>query len=166
MTGGTCTKRMPASPGSQEPRSGAGPAFQPPPARPVTSLDLGPFDTAVPCARTHARSVVTEWSCKPDAVECVELVVSELVTNAIQATRRLHVTVPRAVRLRLTDLGPAILVEVADAEPVPPRLQRAYDDSEGGRGLMIVEALCTEWGAYANKRGGKVVWGMVSKVPA
>ena len=51
-------------------------------------LELGALPSAVPCARLHARQVLWEWGTKTLA-DPVELVVSELVTNALQASEGL-----------------------------------------------------------------------------
>src|SRR5690242_12541741 len=59
------------------------------PAHPHQSqLVLGALPGAVPCARLHTRLVLAEWGLKPPA-EAAELVVSELVTNAIRASEAL-----------------------------------------------------------------------------
>lgn len=134
----------------------------PPPSRPAdTRLDLGAFDTAVPCARGHARCVLAEWGVRGDAADTIELVVSELVTNALQATTGLRRTVPSSVRLRLAADSPYVVVEVADDAPAPPARQHPEAAAEHGRGLMIVEAVCTEWGSYSVTGTGKVVWAKI-----
>src|SRR5579862_5146488 len=73
-----------------EPSSGVGPALhidEPVPYLwPLCSyLELGALPTAVPCARLHARHVLWEWGLNGLAAD-TELLVSELVTNAIKAT--------------------------------------------------------------------------------
>ena len=50
-----------------------------------TSLVLGALPTAVACARLHTRNVMYEWGLATIA-DSVELVVSELVTNAVRAS--------------------------------------------------------------------------------
>jgi anti-sigma regulatory factor (Ser/Thr protein kinase) len=134
---------------------------QPPPRPSDTYLDLGAFDTAVPCARGHARNVLADWGIRGDAADTIELVVSELVTNALQATIRLELAVPSSVRLHLADASPYVLVEVADDAPAPPAQQHPEDAAEHGRGLMIVAAVCAEWGSYPVPGAGKVVWARI-----
>jgi anti-sigma regulatory factor (Ser/Thr protein kinase) len=126
-----------------------------------TRLDLGAFDTAVPCARGHACNVLAEWGIRGDAADIVELVVSELITNALQATVCLELPVPACVRLHLAADRPYVLVEVADDAPAPPALQHPEAAAEHGRGLLIVEAICAEWGTYPVAGSGKVVWAKV-----
>jgi hypothetical protein len=57
-------------------------------------LELGALPSAVPCARLHTRAVLWEWGLRPG--EQAELVVSEIITNAVQASRSLgHIATVR-----------------------------------------------------------------------
>lgn len=131
-------------------------------------LELGALPSAVPSARLHARLVVGEWGL-PELIEVVELIVSELTTNAIQASQGLMGsryngrwspgTPP--VRLWLSSDKEFALVQVWDGNRIMPDIQEPELDAEHGRGLMLVEALSAEWGAYVPTRsGGKVVWAL------
>jgi anti-sigma regulatory factor (Ser/Thr protein kinase) len=107
----------------------------------------------VPGARRHARHVLWAWGLG-QLVDPAELVVSELVTNAIRAT--LAMADPRPVRLWLAaDRGRAA-VGVWDSSPDPPRPTQATDVDESGRGLFLVETLSASWNWYLQE-GGKVV---------
>ncbi len=53
-----------------------------------SGLPLGPIPTAVPCARAHATLVLWEWG-MPDMRDAAELIISELITNAVTASRAL-----------------------------------------------------------------------------
>ena len=131
-----------------------------------SSLELGAFPTAVPCARLHARCVLMEWGLASLA-EVVELVVSELVTNAVQATAaladdretRLETRVP-PVQLRLSSDGHVcVAVQVWDGNHELPVRRDAGPEAQGGRGLLLVERLSADWGSYRPlDSGGKVVW--------
>ena len=77
-------------------------------------LELGALPTAVPCARLHARQLVWEWGLNGLAAS-TELLVSELVTNAVKATAGHDDQV--AVRLQLSGDGARVLIEVWDADP-------------------------------------------------
>jgi anti-sigma regulatory factor (Ser/Thr protein kinase) len=97
------------------------------------------------------------WSLPPDTTDTAVLLVSELLTNAC-----LHARAPRdrhiAARCVLGDRG--LRVEVSDAGdsalPVP---REAGPDDESGRGLALVAALASRWGAYPRRYGiGKTVW--------
>ena len=135
-----------------------------------SSLELGAFPTAVPCARLHARCVLMEWGLASLA-EVVELVVSELVTNAVQATavladypegQRLDTGVP-PVRLQLRSDGHiCVIVQIWDGNHQLPVRRDTGPEAEGGRGLLLVESLSAEWGSYRPAgSSGKVVWAVV-----
>ena len=117
-------------------------------------LALGALPTAVPCARLHTHHVLREWGVahlRDDA----ELCVSELVTNAVAASAD-HLS---PVGLWLLSDGKRVVILVCDGNPHPP--VRLHPDlaTEGGRGLMLVEAISTQWDWYATPRG-KVVWAL------
>ena len=133
-----------------------------------TSLVLGALPSAVACARLHARNVMHEWNL-PAVADSVELLVSELVTNAVRAS-----TGPDGrpkydakaglppVNLRLSSDRVHVLIEVGDQEPRMPTAKQAGLDDESGRGLMLVEALCERWGCDVPPGwAGKVVWAEV-----
>jgi anti-sigma regulatory factor (Ser/Thr protein kinase) len=153
----------PATP--EEPGSGAGPAFQPeeePSANrwPLRDyLELGALPGAVPCARLHARLLIREWGLAALADD-VEILVSELVTNAVHATRALGQAVP--VRLWLLADTTRILIIVWDASPQLPVRAGASTEAESGRGLLLVEALSHQWGTSAAPAGGKTVWALTA----
>jgi anti-sigma regulatory factor (Ser/Thr protein kinase) len=79
-------------------------------------LELGALPTAVPCARLHVRHLLWEWGLNGLAAN-TELLTSELVTNAVQATAGQR---QAAIRLRLSSDNARVLVEVWDADPRPP----------------------------------------------
>jgi anti-sigma regulatory factor (Ser/Thr protein kinase) len=109
-------------------------------------ITLGALSSAVPCARLHTRHVVWEWGQKSLA-EDAELVVSELATNAVAATQAIESLHP--VRLWLLSDGSKALILMGDPSPHPPRrIDPAETDTDGGRGLLLVEALSCSWGWY------------------
>jgi anti-sigma regulatory factor (Ser/Thr protein kinase) len=93
-----------------------------------------------------------------DYVENIELVTSELVTNAI-AHASAH-----AINLELIRLeGPrAVEVIVTDSSPRPPVRLDPTDDAQHGRGLHIVEALSTRWG-WIPRGSGKAVFAIFTR---
>jgi anti-sigma regulatory factor (Ser/Thr protein kinase) len=122
-------------------------------------LELGAYPEAVPCARLHAKAVLWEWGL--GRAENAELVISEIVTNAIQASRMARE--PSVVRLWLLSDRHRIVILVWDASPRPPVLV-AHDPGEfheGGWGLMLVDSLSDRWSWYSVP-DGKVVWAMCS----
>jgi len=123
-----------------------------------TFLELGPYPGAVPCARLHARVVTAEWGLQRLRAT-TELLVSELVTNAVQASRGLGGQPP--VRLWLRSDGMRVLVMVGDASPQPPARVRPAADDENGRGLLLVDSLAERWGWHP-EADGKVCWCVVA----
>lgn len=126
-----------------------------------SSLVLGALPTAVPCARLHARQVLWEWGLSESA-ETAELLLSELVTNAVQAARAtVH---EMSVNVRLSANRDRLLIEVWDGNvrpPVPRVLENDFPalDAENGRGLFLVEILSERWGWYPTRNPeGKVTW--------
>lgn len=100
-------------------------------------------------ARRLVRGKLLDWEL-PDAVESAELMVSELVTNAVKHGRTHH------IGLRLVRTG-ALLCEVSDDEPAPASLLGVTANDEFGRGLVVVSSLAREWGTSGTARG-KTVW--------
>ncbi|MEW1870314.1 SpoIIE family protein phosphatase [Streptomyces caelestis] len=99
-------------------------------------------------AREYARARLTGWDLEP-LVDTTELLVSELVTNALRYGEG-------EIRLRLL-LDRTLVCEVWDAGLVQPRRRRARDTDEGGRGLQLVGLLSAAWGSRRTPRG-KTVW--------
>lgn len=121
----------------------------------VSSLEFGALATAVPCARLHTRAVLYEWGIG-ELVDNAELIVSELVTNALKASQSLQEISPFALCLR-SDYK-HLIIEVWDHSPHEPRSALVGGDAEGGRGLVVVEALSTRWGYERTGCSTKVIW--------
>ncbi len=121
-------------------------------------LELGAFTSAVPCARLHTRLLLFEWGLAAFN-ERVELLVCELVTNAVKASQFPDRMVP--VRLWLLSDVARVLILVWDTSPQQPVLIDADEDADSGRGLLLVAALSQQWGCYVpQEMGGKVVWAL------
>ncbi|MDF6019042.1 SpoIIE family protein phosphatase [Streptomyces sp. JH34] len=99
-------------------------------------------------ARELARVQLTAWGLD-ELVDTTELLVSELVTNALRYGEG-------EIRLRLLR-DRTLVCEVWDAGLVQPRRRRARDTDEGGRGLQLVGLLSAAWGSRRTPRG-KTVW--------
>src|ERR1039457_7609061 len=95
-------------------------------------IELGALPGAVPCARLHARQLLWEWGLTRLS-ESTELLVSELVTNAMHASRAMERITP--VRLWLLTDKTRIKILVWDASPQPPARMSISGDAESGRGL-------------------------------
>ncbi|MFI7640397.1 ATP-binding protein [Nonomuraea sp. NPDC049400] len=100
-------------------------------------------------ARQAARAQLVEWGLH-QACDFAELLISELVTNAVRHARGI-------VRLSLSAADGLLRCEVEDSSPLLPRLRAAADDDESSRGLALVEVLSSGWGSVPTGRG-KVVW--------
>ncbi|UPZ27339.1 SpoIIE family protein phosphatase [Streptomyces sp. LRE541] len=85
-----------------------------------------------------------------EAAFTTELVVSELVTNAIRYGER-------PIRLRLIHDASTLIVEVSDSSHTAPHLRRAKTFDEGGRGLLLVAQLTQRWGSRHTPEG-KTIW--------
>ncbi|MFG2602594.1 SpoIIE family protein phosphatase [Streptomyces sp. NPDC048514] len=85
-----------------------------------------------------------------EAAFTTELVVSELVTNAIRYGAR-------PIRLRLIHDASTLICEVSDTSPTAPHLRRAKIFDEGGRGLLLVAQLTQRWGSRHTPEG-KTIW--------
>ena len=121
-----------------------------------TFLELGALPGAVPCARLHAHNVLAEWRLTVFS-ESTGLLISELVTNAIQISRLADPDAP--VRLWLVSDRAQVVIFVWDASPLPPLPGDVGEDAESGRGLLIVQAVSARWGwDFPPGMGGKVVW--------
>ncbi|CAM5319458.1 hypothetical protein SCANM63S_00596 [Streptomyces canarius] len=114
----------------------------------VAYWTLEPEDSAPGQARRLARRALARWDLE-DLTDSVELLVSEVVTNAVRYASR-----PVTLRLLRTDV---LRCEVGDDVPQLPRLRQARATDEGGRGLYLVNRLARRWGA-TRLSTGKVVW--------
>lgn len=133
------------------------------------TLELGALPGAVPCARLHARHVLWEWSRTWPALdelgESLELLVSELVTNAVAVSRSPDRILP--VRLWLLADRARVLLLVRDTSPRPPIALTPAQDAESGRGMMLVEAMSQRWDWYLTQESGgdgKVVWALAQSL--
>ena len=104
----------------------------------------------VSTARSWTSGVLNEWQIPRSIVEDAELIVSELVTNAI-----VHGAPPVQLRLRLG--GGRVLIEAIDAAITTPQLRHATPSDNHGRGLLIVSLLAERWGTRP-MLNGKSVW--------
>ncbi|WP_405612656.1 ATP-binding protein [Streptomyces sp. NBC_00076] len=111
----------------------------------------------MPRTRALAHAVLSSWGVSHDVLESAELVLSELVTNAL----RVRVPSDRQVGVRIarSPEDGLLRLEVSDAGPGRPEVRAPGDDETGGRGLLLVEALAHRWGVVEREAGiGKTVW--------
>lgn len=120
-------------------------------------LELGALPSAVPCARAHTRAVLATWDL-PFVTNNAEVVVTELVTNALTHGSLGHASGPIPVIQLDLLLARALIIDVWDCSPEPPVMRpgtlepggfvgtgESGEPAEGGRGLLLVSALCTTW---------------------
>ncbi|MDT0611461.1 SpoIIE family protein phosphatase [Streptomyces lancefieldiae] len=119
------------------------------PAERVADWTLPADASVVSTARLLTDRQLAAWDLD-DAVFTTELVVSELVTNAIRYGKG-------PVRLRLIHDRDRLLTEVTDASSASPHLRHARESDEGGRGLYIVTRLSSRWGVRHSRRD-KTIW--------
>jgi serine phosphatase RsbU (regulator of sigma subunit)/anti-sigma regulatory factor (Ser/Thr protein kinase) len=114
----------------------------------VAVLDVPPRDSFVSDARAWAAERLDEWGLTA-AGFVTELVVSELVTNAIRYGQA-------PIQLRLIN-DETLICEVSDSSTTAPHMRRARVSDEGGRGLLLVAQLTQRWGTR-HSRQGKTIW--------
>ncbi|EGX56858.1 hypothetical protein SZN_25794 [Streptomyces zinciresistens K42] len=114
----------------------------------VVSWEVPVEPAAVADVRARATRQVVAWGFGELAMT-TELIVSELVTNAIRYAEP-------PIRLRLLR-DARLTCEVADASSTAPRLRHARSMDEGGRGLFLVAQLAHRWGARYTSEG-KIIW--------
>ncbi|WP_240776951.1 ATP-binding protein [Nonomuraea basaltis] len=100
-------------------------------------------------ARRLTRETLTEWGFG-DQIEAAELLVSELVGNALDHAHG-------QVLLSFSAEDGLLRCEVEDEDPELPRMQTVDEDSESGRGLFLVDMLSCCWGGAPTPRG-KAIW--------
>ncbi|WP_312871255.1 ATP-binding protein [Streptomyces lonarensis] len=115
---------------------------------------LPAVETAVSEARRRTRSQLCEWRTPEDTSDNAQLIVSELVTNALRHTTS------RSVGCELRVSGTLLRVAVLGEGAGPRRGPAvATDEDEGGRGLLLVVALSLGWGVRPTDAGRRhVVW--------
>jgi anti-sigma regulatory factor (Ser/Thr protein kinase) len=109
-------------------------------------------------ARRMARVILAGWRVSPEDISTPLLLVSELVTNAVTFGKAPLAPHPSQISLTLWRLGKLLVIEVSDQSAQVPVRRDASPDSEGGRGLNLVNDLSQEWGHYIPRPGWKTVY--------
>jgi anti-sigma regulatory factor (Ser/Thr protein kinase) len=99
------------------------------------------------------REVCTRWHLTADAIDDIELLVSELVTNVVLHARS-------TARVTVEHFGDRVRVTVADGSSMPPRLRDYGPEAVTGRGVFLVDRLAQDWGVdiAEGDDDGKRVW--------
>jgi PAS domain S-box-containing protein len=123
------------------------------PAEQVTTWDIPADPSLVAPIRKQVVEQLDTWNLS-EAGFTAELVVSELVTNAIRYGAH-------PIRLRLIHDASTLICEVSDTNHTAPHLRRAKTWDEGGRGLLLVAQLTQRWGSR-HTADGKTIWAELS----
>ncbi|MFJ5833621.1 SpoIIE family protein phosphatase [Streptomyces sp. NPDC093089] len=118
------------------------------PADRIAEWNVPPDPSAVAASRAAATVHLRRWGLD-DLVLGTELILSELVTNAIR-----YGAAPIGVRLIYAR---TLICQVADASSTSPRVRLAADTDEGGRGLFLVGQIAQRWGTRYTETG-KIIW--------
>jgi anti-sigma regulatory factor (Ser/Thr protein kinase) len=138
---------------------------------PAAICDLADRSESARVARDFTRLTLREWQMAPLS-DVAELVVSELVTNALRHGLLSARWMPgeHPIRLRLLRQDPYLMCMVSDPDTAGPVRIAADASAEGGRGLQVVEACSVRWGWQSldgrpgepdGGRAGKVVWALL-----
>ena len=114
------------------------------------SLDLPAAVGSPALARSSLRVLLQAWGVPPPVVDDALLIVTELVTNSV-----MHAGTP--ARLDATRTATDLRFGVSDSNATTPAARVAATESEGGRGLALVDALASAWGSLTTS-DGKTVW--------
>ncbi|MBV7694606.1 SpoIIE family protein phosphatase [Streptomyces sp. TRM70350] len=127
------------------------------PASQVATWDIPADPALVAPVRRQVVDQLGTWGLE-EASFTTELVVSELVTNAIRYGSH-------PIRLRLIHDAATLICEVSDTSHTAPHLRRAKIWDEGGRGLLLVAQLTQRWGSRHTPEG-KTIWAELAMVEA
>ncbi|MEA2717873.1 MAG: hypothetical protein QOI99_2190 [Actinomycetota bacterium] len=123
----------------------------------AAAATLAPEAPSAGRARRFVDETLRRWDCD-DLLDTVELLVSELVTNAV-----IHARSDVDVSVEL--LADRVRIEVADQSPDGIRRRPLTPDGSSGRGISMVESMALAWGV-TTRRAGKAVWFEVARPQA
>ncbi|MEU9287112.1 ATP-binding protein [Streptomyces sp. NPDC048275] len=113
--------------------------------------------SSVPRARALLYAMLRDWLIDQEVLDSAELVLSELVTNALRARAPRDRQV--GVHITHSEEDGLLRLEVCDAGEGRPEVRNPSEDDAGGRGLLLVEALTHRWGVQEREGDiGKTVW--------
>lgn len=131
-------------------------------SQPAVSRTLPPRPESVKFARDFTRVTLRSWGLTALSDDA-ELVVSELVTNALRHAVRGPGSDKPTITLRLLAQAPYLMCMVSDpSREIPLRRESGPEDSTG-RGLQVIESYSTRWGWHLLDDGGKVVWALLPR---
>lgn len=127
---------------------------------PVAILELVPAPGAIGSGRRWVTETAVAQGADGDVVDLVELLASELLTNAVQ-----HGPAQGAIVVHVVRHRGVLRVTVHDDGSERPVMRPAGPEDEGGRGLQLVDMLADSWGTDRDPTGGKAVWFEVTVIP-
>lgn len=131
------------------------PVFEMPESGEIRMTLLG-VDCSVSLARELVRYALLNWSCDRELIDDSVVVMSEIVTNAVEAARG------RLLRIRVALSDGAPVLECWDPSPELPCASAAGLDALSGRGLAIIAAYAKDTGVRPSATGeGKIVWALM-----
>jgi anti-sigma regulatory factor (Ser/Thr protein kinase) len=126
------------------------------------ALEADGPEAAPRAGRRHVRGACADWGVDDDLCDVVILLTSELVTNAARHA-------PPPIELHV-ELGPrGVMVSCTDSTATPPQQQRPDLETDGGRGIFLIEMLASAWGyellGPQEEPTHKRVWFLVDTAP-
>ncbi|MGW7276159.1 ATP-binding protein [Streptomyces sp. NPDC054864] len=107
----------------------------------------------IPLTRHRVGALLQAWECPPGVVDAAMLLVTELVTNAVQHTDAPHIGCSVSLHSGVLTVSVIDTGAVPGSAPVPAQPD---DLEESGRGLLLVSALSTDWGTRCTAEGREV----------
>ncbi|WP_159766054.1 ATP-binding protein [Streptomyces sp. HM190] len=125
----------------------------------ASSIRLNAIPQAVAAARLFVRHNLRLWQLE-EHVETATLIMSELATNAVRASNESdpQPTDDVVIGGQLRAIETSLFVEVWDRTSTTPVRKDPDQGAEGGRGLLLVDAVAKQWNIYHPSVGGKIVW--------
>ncbi|MDH6132432.1 anti-sigma regulatory factor (Ser/Thr protein kinase) [Kitasatospora sp. MAA4] len=113
----------------------------------------------VPIVRAHVRRAARQWGYHTGLIDDLELVAAELASNAVIHGQS---CCEAGVKVALAPGPYGLTVEVHDASAMLPTRRQTDCEAEGGRGLLIVQALSLRWGVVRRGGVGKRTWALIA----
>ncbi|MEU6225017.1 ATP-binding protein [Streptomyces sp. NPDC047042] len=129
----------------------------------AASIRLNAVPQAVAATRLFVRHNLTLWGLE-EHVETATLIMSELATNAVQASitdaqpTTKATSTDAVIGAQLRAVEASLFVEVYDRTSAVPVRSYPDHDAEGGRGLLLVDVFAKQWNIHHSSVGGKIVW--------
>jgi anti-sigma regulatory factor (Ser/Thr protein kinase) len=121
-------------------------------------LGLTTVESSAYVARHKASDILDQWRVSSERIETAQLLITELVANAVKFGKPPGASLPAEISLALRLLGDTLVIEVSDQSAGLPVLRPADGESLDGRGLHLVHSLSSQWSYYVPNPGWKTVF--------